>query len=246
MVTDEFFKVCLALRPNFLLLERMRAMMMRYLAVLVLSIILSTPAASQTLEEPPPGALSDYGLEKLHPQTMVSLMREGAVVIVRQRDDMTLINVTVGRIVDAPMQLVWSIITDYKNYPDFMTRFKEQRILERQGQDVMIVEQTVGFKFWRLPAINSTNKLVQKLYPPNKVRFWHIDGLPGTYGGWDLVPVKDRTMIFYTLFSNFTKLGWGIGNIFETDPGMMTGINTTTAMMITKSIKEESERRLEK
>ncbi len=219
---------------------------MKRIIVAALVFFIGMQAAAQTMEEPPEGALSDYGLEELDRETLARLMQQGAVVIVRQKKDLSLRNVTVGRMVEAPMQVVWDAITDYESYPQFMTRTKEQRIIDKKSENLLVVEQTVGVKIWRLPTIKSRNTLVQKLYPPDKVRFWHVAGLKGTYGGWDLVQAGDRTMVFYTLFSNLTSLGWGLGNLFEAEPEFMTGINTTTAMLISKCIKEESERRASK
>jgi hypothetical protein len=124
-----------------------------------------------------------------------------------------------------------------------MPQTTSQKIIEKDGNRVM-VEQEIGVKIWRLPSVDITQQLVHVLTPETKARFYHVGGtLEGTYGGWDLVPVGDRTMAFYTLFSNLTEMGWGLGGIFKSQPDFMTGVNMTTAMMVVKSVKEVSESR---
>jgi len=217
----------------------------RTLIVVLIALGLALPFAGRVeIPAAPPETRPDYGFAELNPSTMKSLLSQGSLIIVRQRPDLTLINVTSGALVNAPLEKCWEVITDFEHYPEFMPQTTAERIVERDGDTRLVVEQTIGVKIWKLPSVDVTYQLVQELTPPNRLRFWHISGtLEGTYGGWDLVSAGDQTMIFYTLYSNLTALGWGLGSAMKAEPDFMTGVNMTTAIMVTKAVKEETERR---
>jgi ribosome-associated toxin RatA of RatAB toxin-antitoxin module len=195
----------------------------------------------------PAEAHMDYSFKGLDDATMKTLLSEGSLIIVRQNPDLTLINVTSGQLVDAPLDTVYSVLSDYDRYDKFMPQASAEKVIKTQGDDIVVTEQTIELKIWRLPSITTTSQIAHKHIPPDKQRFWHVEGpLVGTYGGWDLVEIGDQTMVFYTLYSNLTELKWGIGSIFESEPDFMAGINVTTAMMVTKAVKEECERKAKK
>lgn len=197
-------------------------------------------------KQPPPSSF-DYHFESLDQSSLQTLLSQGALVIVRQRKDMSLINVTAAKVVNAPPEAVWAVVTDFENYPRFMTQTIEEKVLERQG-DKMLVEQTLAIKVWQLPTVDLTYRLAYQLKPASRIRFWHAGGpLEGTYGGWDFVPAgPNRTFVFYTLYSNLTSLGWGLGSVMKAQPDFMAGINITTANLVAQSIKDETERRAKK
>ncbi len=215
----------------------------RIIPALMVSLLVC-PVAGTTVPPPPEEPEHEYGFAELDEQTLTRLLSQGSLMIVRTRDDMSLINVTSGQVVDAPRDVVWSTLIDYESYDEFMPQTEEQVILEQEGNDYLL-RQDISVKIWRLPGINVSYKLSQYATPQSKIRFYHVEGaLEGTYGGWDVVPVEDdKTMIFYTLFSNLTELGWGIGSLMESQPDFMTGVNMITAMMVTKAVKKECERR---
>ena len=196
---------------------------------------------------PPPACKADYGFSTLDQATIKSLISQGSLIVVRQRKDLSLINVTAAQVVNASPEVVWATLTDFEAYPRFMPQTTQEKILERQGNTFRI-EQTIEVKVWQLPSVEITYQLINQMEPPNRIRFWHHSGtLVGTYGGWDLVPSGPKqTLIFYTLYSNLTSLGWGLGSIMKSQPDFMAGINVTTAMMVAKAVKEECERRAKK
>ncbi len=213
------------------------------LFVFMALIITGLSTQAETPLEMPVEAQMDYGFKGLDDSTMKTLLNEGSLIIVRQDPDLTLINVTSGQLVDAPIDLVYSILKDYDNYHNFVPQVSEEKTIKTQGDDIIVTEQTIELKLWRLPSITTTSQIAHKLIPPDKQRFWHVAGpLVGTYGGWDLVAIGDQTMVFYTLYSKLTELKWGLGSIFGSEPDFMAGVNVTTAMMVSKAVKEECER----
>ena len=212
--------------------------------VLVLLWALGTPRARAELPPPPAEIGFEFGLSSLDETTMKTLVSQGYLIIVRQNPDLSLVNITAGRLVNAPPAVVWKTVTDFENWPKFVEQTKEEKILEKTDENHLLVSQILAIKIWRLPSIDIDSKQVYVLTPPNKVRFWHTEGpLTGSYGGWDLVPVGDQTMIFYTLYSNLYNLGLGLGGVFKSEPDFMAGINVTTAMLVARCIQEEAERR---
>jgi len=112
---------------------------------------------------------------------------------------------------------------------------------------MVLVEQTLSIKIWQLPSVDLTYRLAYQLEPKSRIRFWHAGGpMEGTYGGWDLISAGNQTLVFYTLYSNLTTLGWGLGGVMKSQPDFMAGINITTVNVVVKSIKEEAERRAKK
>ena len=211
-------------------------------SLLVLGIVL----LGLNVPKPPKECSVDYNFAALDPATIKALSGQGSLVIVRQRKDMTLINVTAAKVVNAPPEVVWAVLTDFEHYPKFMPQTTAERVIERQG-DKVLIEQTLSIKFWQLPSLDLTYRLAYQLEPMTRIRFWHAAGpMEGTYGGWDILPAGTQTFVFYTLYSNLTSLGWGLGSVMKSQPDFMTGINITTANMVVKAIKEEAERRAKK
>lgn len=201
----------------------------------------------------PSATLVDAALAKpselvaLDPATMTSLLKQGSLVLVKQNADLTLHHVTAGQLVDAPLDAVWATITDLAGYSKYVPQTEGIKILSRSDDNHLLVEQSVKLKIWHLPSINIKNQLTHELQPPRRIRFKQVSGdLPGTWGGWDLVPVGAQTMLFYTLYSNLTEVGWGLGAIFIAEPDYMAGINATTALTVARAIKQEAERRVKK
>jgi ribosome-associated toxin RatA of RatAB toxin-antitoxin module len=212
------------------------------LRLVLLGVCLTLLAPS--MSSPPPACKADYGFSALDQATVKALISQGSLIVVRQRKDLSLINVTAAQVVNASPEVVWATLTDFEHYPRFMPQTTGEKILEREG-NIYRIEQTIEVKIWQLPAVEITYQLINQLEPPNRIRFWHHSGtLEGTYGGWDLVPSGPKqTLIFYTLYSNLTSLGWGLGSIMKSQPDFMAGINVTTAMMVAKAVKGECERR---
>ncbi|MFO8057616.1 MAG: SRPBCC family protein [bacterium] len=215
----------------------------KMITALLISLLAFPLAGSGEIPPPPEDVQAEYGFSELNEDTLQKLLSQGSLMIVRTRDDMSLINVTSGQVVDVPLDVVWSTLIDYESYEEFIPQTEKQVILEQEGNRYLL-RQDISVQIWRLPGINVSYKLSQHATPKTGIRFYHVEGkLQGTYGGWDLVPVDDKTMIFYTLFSNLTELGWGIGSLMEAQPDFMTGVNMITAMMVTKAVKKECERR---
>ncbi len=189
--------------------------------------------------------LSGINLEGIDPAQLARLFEQGNMVLVKTNPDGTLKEVVAGALVNAPLDVVWEVINDYPHYPEFMPQTTAEKIVEKKSATQLITEQTVEIKIW-LIKVHLTYQLLHKLEPKRKIRFTHYAGdLPGTSGGWDLLPVPEtnQTIIFYLLYSNLTSLSWPVGSIMKSQPDFFTAVNVSTATLVVKAVKKESEKR---
>lgn len=187
----------------------------------------------------------ELSFAELDAATMERLLRSGSLLLVRQNPDGSLKQVLAGGLVNAPLDQVWATLTDFERYPQFMPNTLKMQVLEKRSPAEWITEQTVQVIISVL-KVKLTYQHQQSLEPPNRIRFRQVSGdLPGTFGGWDLVPAGEgrQTMIFYSLYSNLMALPWPVGAILKAEPDFMTAVNVTTGLLVVKAVKQEVEKR---
>lgn len=183
-------------------------------------------------------------MKGLDPNQVALLASQGSLLIVKLKPDRHLKEIVACAVVNAPIDVVWNLLTDFENYPRFMPQTTAMKILSTPSENQRITEQTIMVEIYVL-KVRLTYQHLQKLEPNKRIRFSYISGdLPGTYGGWDLVevPGKNQTIIFYSLYSNLTSLSWPIGPIMRAQPDFLTSVNVSTGSMVVKAVKEEAER----
>ncbi len=183
--------------------------------------------------------------EELKAQELAKLCQKGTMLIVQRHPDGSLKEVSAGALVNAGLEQVWGVITDYPHYSEFMPQTTRAKIIRRESENLMVIEQEIEIKIWML-KVNLCYQLEQTHTPRQKIRFRHYRGdLPGTYGGWDLLPVpgRNQTLIFYSLYSNLTALPWPLGSIMKSQSDFFTAVNVSTATLVVNAVKEEAEKR---
>ncbi len=209
-------------------------------AAIFMSIFLTThPGAGEEVE--------GIVMKGLDPLQVAALARQGSLLIVKLKPDGKLKEIVAATLVNASPDKVWATIQDYDNYPKFMPQTTNMRIISKPAENQLITEQTIRIEIYVL-KVKLAYQMLQKLEPNKKIRFTYVSGdLPGTFGGYDLVevPGKNQTLLFYSLYSNLTKLSWPIGPIMESQPDFLTSVNVSTGSMVVKAIKEETERKLQ-
>src|SRR2546423_9693632 len=82
-------------------------------------------------------------------------------------------------VISAPMEKVFSIITDYERYPEFLTEVKRIRTANRRGNEVDVLYEAEIVK-----TIKYTLRLKEE--KPNKVSWSLIEGefMKDNQGGW--------------------------------------------------------------
>ncbi len=205
--------------------------------------LMALPAGAGAPTEPG----KSLSFAELDAPTMERLLQSGSLLLVRQKPDGTLKEVLAGGLVNAPLDLTWDAILDFEHYPEFMPNTSAMRVVQKKSPTEYLTEQTVEVII-SVIKVKLTYQHQQTIEPRTRIRFNYFKGdLPGTHGGWDLVPVADgkQTMIFYTLYSNLMALPWPVGAILRAQPDFMTAVNVTTALLVVKAVKQEVEKRAE-
>jgi coenzyme Q-binding protein COQ10 len=87
-------------------------------------------------------------------------------------------------VINAPMEKIWKVITDYERYPEFLSEVKKTRTANRKGNEV-----DVHYEAEVVKTIKYT--LHFKEEPPSKLSWSFIEGdyMKNNRGGWTLEDV---------------------------------------------------------
>ncbi len=138
--------------------------------------------------------------------------------------------------VDAPIDTVWTVLTDFKGYTTWMPRV-EQCDITRDGADYLmdmkIDTPLVSTRYTNRATVDAVAKTI-------KIRHEKGD-LKGTRYLWRVVPIGDgkRTRLYYGgVIKNFSS----VAESMEDDQQTITiGINVASLLATIKSVKIRSE-----
>lgn len=84
-------------------------------------------------------------------------------------------------VINAPMEKIWKVISDYERYPEFLSEVKKIRTSNRKGNEIDVQYEAEVVK-----TIKYT--LHFKEEPPNKLTWSFIEGefMKDNRGGWTL------------------------------------------------------------
>jgi coenzyme Q-binding protein COQ10 len=95
-------------------------------------------------------------------------------------------------IIDVPLATVWTVVSDYARYPEFISEMREVRVLRHQGS-----EQDVEFEI-ELELLGMKKRIRYTLAmtetPTSSIR-WKLvrsDILKGDDGSWHFRPLSER------------------------------------------------------
>ncbi len=98
-------------------------------------------------------------------------------------------------VIDAPIERVYAVITDYERYPEFLPENQAVTVLERDGNTVH-----VRFEVEMVMRVEYTLAIVEE--PNRSVQWTLLDArmLSENRGGWELEALSDsKTKATYTL-----------------------------------------------
>lgn len=98
-------------------------------------------------------------------------------------------------VINAPVEKIWKVITDYERYPDFLSEVKKIRTSNRKGNEIDVQYEAEVVK-----TIKYT--LHFKEQPPNKLTWSFIEGefMKDNRGGWTLEDLGGgQTRATYTI-----------------------------------------------
>jgi carbon monoxide dehydrogenase subunit G len=136
--------------------------------------------------------------------------------------------------VDAPIEIVWAVLTDYERYIDFMPRMTKLDV-RRDGADAYLAIKLDT----PLVATNYTNKMTANA-TDFTIAAKQVEGdLDGSAYFWRLTPTASGTRITYSgIIRNYS----GIAERFEDEQQTITiGINVVSLLQAAKAVKFRAE-----
>lgn len=149
--------------------------------------------------------------------------------------------VTSGVLINAPPERVYSIITDFRKYTEFMPQVdKVKQVTPADG--LPEVNYTLGFRFAYIIPLTFSYTLKYLPRPPLRIDWVGIkEGAACHYGFWELVPLEGgkKTAAFYSLYSTPQ---WSLfKKIVEKNPHLLVSTVLSTALIVGEKIKMRAE-----
>lgn len=107
-------------------------------------------------------------------------------------------------VIDAPIDRVWKVVTDYEQYEDFMPLLIHSQVKWTRG-NIAKLEMIFGLPAVIQPRYNITVAMVH--YPQKyRVEWVYISGdIVDTFGSWNLRPFgENRTEVVYSMFMDLS------------------------------------------
>ncbi|HXX46739.1 MAG TPA: SRPBCC family protein [Myxococcota bacterium] len=97
-------------------------------------------------------------------------------------------SIAAASLVDRPPQQVWSVLTDFEHWPQFMPLVRETRVQRREGASLWVAQK---YRVWLYPMQHTT---VYRLEPELGRLDWQLDlsaphDIAASAGHWELAPV---------------------------------------------------------
>ncbi|MDP8225270.1 MAG: SRPBCC family protein [Candidatus Lernaella stagnicola] len=209
--------------------------------MLVLFLVCGFAAAAGAQDAQARTALN---VEDINKATLAKLLKEGQLLKVKEDAGGRLELITGGILIDRPVEEVFRVVTDFPRFPEYMPSVEDCKVLSTEG-DIKDVAFKVKFKF--VISFNVEYVLRNRLNPPHEMT-WNLVSSKGnkikrSYGSWKLIALDGgkRTAAFYTVFSDFSDIIWGLERMLKKDPSMEVAINTSTVILVLKAVKKRSE-----
>ena len=171
--------------------------------------------------------------------TLTRLARLGRLAIVTKREDAPDC-VTVGVCVDADIERVWEVVTDYANFPRFMPQ--TEGAAARSNPDGTIdVELTTVVKLTVFRK--KVSYILRHQYDrPHRIDFKGIGGdLRFVEGYWRFEPVgENETLLLHTTCMGLEDLGRTMRLLLSKEPMLDTSVQTAIAMMVAEAVKSRA------
>ncbi len=135
-------------------------------------------------------------------------LERGEILLHYEKSPKGGIREVVGEIIfNAPVDLVWEVITDYHHYVDFVPGLEESRLVRREGPQAW---QYLKYpNIWPFPDFECTLLILEER-EEGKISFQMLSGdLESFYGSWKIEKYRggaDETMATYRLHKDFGNL----------------------------------------
>jgi coenzyme Q-binding protein COQ10 len=207
--------------------------MKRLLIMLALIAFLASPVAAEQFTT----AIERSGVDVA---LLTKLMQKGQLLLVEEDASGKLALVTAGILLNAPVDKVWNVVTDYAHYSEFMPSTAACEIVKDDG-NVKDIRFKIQFKFsvlsWEVDYVAR-----HEFDPKKEIKFDLVsskgDKIKKTYGAWQFFDAGNgKTAAFYSVYSDIKNVSWVVRKAFEAEPSMEMSVAASAAVMVLKAIK---------
>lgn len=182
-------------------------------------------------------------ISKLSEADLLKLLKTRELVTVDNPDSVGRRFIHAATEIKAPLEKVYAVLGDFAGYTKFMPNLEDCRVSSSEG-NTHIIKQTVVVHLAKIP-VRTSYTTRNEMIPGQGMKWWFVEGeLGDTTGGWQLVPVRGgkSTVAIYTVYSNLGGASWVVRKILEAQPTLELMINTSTAIMVVRSLRNHIEK----
>jgi ribosome-associated toxin RatA of RatAB toxin-antitoxin module len=166
------------------------------------------------------------------------LLASGPIVSIEQAPSGKFQRCTALARIDAPVEKVWQVVTDYKDYKTFMPKVVDSQVV---GQDATYVD--VKFEI-EVPGVNTKYVMRHYLHPDTHTveMNWMKGDLKGSRWILHLEPTADgKTLLSYAGASqNFSAI---LEDLEDSQQTITVGVNVSSALTVVKALKARAEQK---
>lgn len=172
------------------------------------------------------------------------LERGGIVIIHKKPNPDSPQFISAGAIVNASKDIIWSVLTDFEHYPEFMPQTEKVTIKSSRDNELSIA-YSLYFKFTVIKL--RVNYVLRTFLQPRDGIWWMLqegeeNDITATYGRWELIPIaKNRIAIFYTIYSDLKSMGKLMNFFLRQQPQLELAVQVSTATLVVESVKNRAE-----
>jgi ribosome-associated toxin RatA of RatAB toxin-antitoxin module len=203
----------------------------------ILLLVFFLPSANGAVKQVKLGSI----VGRVDFKPLVPLLEKGELSLVESYRSGRLRQVTVVALVKASPDKVWSVLTDYRHYVEFMPNLDEIEITRREGADVVIDYEL------EVPGPNMDYTLIHHHVPKTRIDITLADDEGDIQTGawrWELIPHRNnsQTILVYSLYTDVRESSWVLRQIMKSQPSLEHGLNVATGLVTVRAIKKRAEK----
>lgn len=194
--------------------------------------------SSTTGESATEQSTTEQQFASVSPAVLQDMLRKKQLIVIDNSRPGNPQCVTVMTLFNAPVEKVFSIITDYDHYAGNIPQMTAVKVVRKTGND-WIVSYKLKFKISIFTEhVNYTLK--QVLDPPRSVTWTRKVGNAEKAEGWTLIPIDNgtKTIGFYKVFNAMSSVDFLLRYILENHPVLNMAILTSSALVYTEAMQK--------
>jgi len=184
--------------------------------------------------------------ENLDKATIRKLLDFGQILTLKYDAAGNISHRVCGVLVNAPSDLVWNVLNDFKNYDEFIIGMEEPSI-GKSGKGATIVDFVLKIKV--LAGIGTTQKYSQMFVPRKPKLFIYDPEKPDREPGfWSVAPTDDgKTILFYyDMAPDLNDMGKLISGVAKSKQEFAIALQVSPVSVLVNSVKAYAEKKAAK